>query len=318
MKPVVTTTADAPVTGRPELHVRELPRGIDPRFIASLASVYLVWSSTYLGVRVAVETMPPLMMCSARFLAAGLVMLGVARHRGAKLPPWRDWLAVAPAGLTLFIGGTGFVALAEVSVSSGGAAVVCATMPLWVGVLGIFFGERPTAREWLTLVVGFAGVFILMDGPSLSGRPEHIVLIIVSPICWALGSLLSRRTKGIGGPQAALVVPGVQMLMGGVVLLVIALGRGEPLPIHASARSWLALAYLVVFGSLVAFTGYAWLLRNARPVVATSYAYVNPVIAVLLGAALYGEPLGWTTLVANILIVGAVMLALMRPRLATP
>jgi drug/metabolite transporter (DMT)-like permease len=309
MKPVVTTTADVPVIARP---------AVDPRFIASLAAVYIVWSSTYLAMRVAVETMPPLLMGCMRFVAAGAVMLAIAIRRGAKWPSAREWLRVTPIGALLFVGGNAFVAIAETSISSGGAAVVCATMPLWIGVLGIMFGERPTAREWVTLVVGFVGVFILMRGPSLEGRPEHIALVIASPICWALGSQLSRRTKDIGGAHATLVGPALQMLTGGIVLLVVGLASGERLPMHASANSWLALAYLWVFGSLVAFTAYAWLLRNARPVVATSYAYINPILAVLLGAALYGEPLGWTTLVANILIVGAVMLALMRPRLAKP
>jgi drug/metabolite transporter (DMT)-like permease len=157
-----------------------------------------------------------------------------------------------------------------------------------------------------------------MGGPSLAGQPAHIALVILSPICWALGSLVSRRTKDVGGEHATLVAPALQMLTGGVVLFFVSLIWGETFPLHASVESWLSLAYLWVFGSLVAFTAYAWLLRNARPVVATSYAYVNPILAVVLGAMLKGEPLGWTTLVANVLIVGAVMLALMRPRSRTP
>jgi drug/metabolite transporter (DMT)-like permease len=187
-------------------------------------------------------------------------------------------------------------------------------MPLWVGVLGYAIGERPTAREWLSLFVGFIGVLVLMGSPSLSGKPIHVALVIASPILWAAGSLIARRTKDVGGVHGGLVGPAVQMLTGGAVLAAIALARGERIPLDASATSWLALGYLWIFGSLVAFTGYAWLLRNARPVVATSYAYVNPILAVLIGGALYGEPLSWTTAVANILIVGAVMLALTRRR----
>lgn len=301
MKPVVTTTSAPPLASRPVL---------DARFVASLAAVYLVWSSTYLAMRIAVHDMPPLLMACMRFVAAGGVMLGLARRRGAPWPAARDWLRSAPVGALLFLGGNGFVAIAETSISSGGAAVVCATMPLWAGVLGAAFGVRPTAREWLSLVLGFAGVFILMGGPSLAGRPEHIALAILSPMCWACGSLLSRRTKDVGGQHATLVGPALQMLTGALVLAVAALLHGEHVPLHASVTSWLALGYLFVFGSLVAFTAYAWLLRNTRPVIATSYAYVNPILAVLIGAALYGEPLGVTTIVANVLIVGAVMLAL--------
>jgi drug/metabolite transporter (DMT)-like permease len=305
MKSVVTTTASTSLAERP---------AVDSRLVANLGAVYVVWSSTYLAMGYAVETMPPLWMGCLRFLAAGVVMLALAVWRGAKVPPLRDWLRVAPVGVLLFVGGNGAVAIAEKSVSSGGAAVVCATMPLWLGVLGFFFGARPSARDWVTLTVGFLGVFVLAGGPSLTGEPAHIALAIASPICWAIGSLLSRRTKDVGGAHATLVGPALQMLTGGAALALAALVHGESLPLHASARSWLALGYLWIFGSLVAFTAYAWLLRNARPVVATSYAYVNPILAVLFGAAFRGEPLGWSTLLANVLIVGAVMLALRKPR----
>ena len=278
--------------------------------ILALAAVYVIWSSTYLAMSIAVDGLPPLLMACIRFLAAGTVLLVWARQRGAEIPPLRDWLRMTPVGALLFLGGNGFVALAEQSVPSGGVAVVCATMPLWVGVLGAAFGVRPTRREWLALTVGFVGVIVLMGGPTLAGKPLHIVFAICSPILWATGSLLSRRTRDVGGAHAALVGPALQMLTGGTVLGIVALLRGEHMPAHAGAQAWLALAYLIVFGSIVGFTAYAWLLRNARPVVATSYAYVNPVLAVLIGAALRGEPLGWSTLVANVLIVGAVMLAL--------
>jgi drug/metabolite transporter (DMT)-like permease len=289
-------------------------RSIDLRLVAALAAVYVIWSSTYLAIRIVVRDMPPMLMGSMRFLAAGGVMLAIARRRGAAWPSARDWMRVAPIGLLLFVGGNGFVAIAETSVSSGGAAVVCATMPLWVGVLGVFTGERPSAREWTSLLLGFVGVVVLMGGPALAGEPLHVVLVVLSPVLWAMGSVLARRTKDVGGAHATLVGAGLQMLVGGLALGVAGALRGEPLPLHASAESWAALAYLFVFGSLIGFTAYAWLLRNARPIVATSYAYVNPILAVLIGAAIYGEPLGWTTAIANALIVGAIMLGLSRRR----
>jgi len=301
MRPVITTTPD---------ELSAIEKRVDPRLIASLASVYVIWSSTYLAMRIVVVELPPLLSAALRFSAAGAVMLVMALRRGAKLPSARDWLRVAPAGVLLFVGGNGFVSIASQSLTSGGIAVVCATMPLWVGVLGYAIGERPTAREWLSLGVGFIGVLVLMGSPSLSGKPIHIAIVIFSPILWAAGSLWSRRTRDVGGAHGGLVNPAVQMLTGGAALAAVALLRGERMPLDASATSWLALGYLLIFGSLVAFTAYAWLLRNARPVLATSYAYVNPILAVLLGAALYNEPLSWTTAVANILIVGAVMLAL--------
>ena len=304
MKPVLATS---PSTARPTALARP---GFDPRVVASLAAVYVIWSSTYLAIRIAVVELPPLLLASIRFIAAGGVMLAVARRRGAEWPAARAWLRMLPIGVLLFLGGNGFVALAERSVSSGGAAVVCATMPLWVGMLEAVTGIKPTAREWVSLVVGFIGVVVLMGGPSLAGEPLDIALVIGSPILWAAGSVVARRTRDIGGAQASLLGPAMQMLAGGVVLAVVGFALGERIPAHASASAWLAVGYLFLFGSLIGFTAYTWLLRNVRPVVATSYAYVNPVLAVLIGAVLYGEPLGWSTLIANVLIVGAIALAL--------
>jgi drug/metabolite transporter (DMT)-like permease len=302
MRPVVTRTASP----------GELAAGtkLDPRLIASLAAVYTIWSSTYLAMKIVVHDLPPLLSAALRFLLAGSVMMGYALYKGARVPTMRDWLRVLPVGVFLFVGGNGFVSIASQSIPSGGVAVVCALMPLWVGVLGFVFGVRPTTREWFSLFVGFAGVVILLGGPSLAGKPVHIALVILSPMLWAAGSLLSRRTKDIGGEHAPLVGPSLQMLTGGTALAVLALVRGERFPVDAPATAWLGLAYLFVFGSVLGFTAYAWLLRNTRPTIATSYAYVNPILAVLIGAALYGEPLGWTTLIANILIVGAVIVAL--------
>ena len=264
-------------------------------------------------MRIGVQELPPFGMASLRFAAAGLSLLVIAKQRGAAWPSARDWLRVVPIGALLFVCGNGFVGIAELSVSSGGAAVVCATMPLWTGVLGAISGERPTRREWLSLVLGFLGVIVLMGGPSLAGEPLHIVLIILSPVCWSLGSILARRNTALSKIDT-FMSSAMQMIVGSVLLAVGALLRGEHFPAHASTGAWLAVVYLFIFGSLVGFTAYNWLLRNARPVVATSYAYVNPVLAVLLGAALSGEALGATTLVANILIVGAIALAFAKRR----
>jgi drug/metabolite transporter (DMT)-like permease len=291
---------------------------ITSRQVLALGAVYVIWSSTYLAMRIVVRDMAPLTMAAIRFAVAGGVLLMVALHRGARVPALRDWLRIAPVGALLFLGGNGFVAIAEQSVSSGGAAVVCATMPLWAGVLRRLLGERVTLLEWGSLSLGFVGVLVLMGGPSLEGPPVHIVLVCLSPAMWALGSLWARRTKDVGGAHATLVGPALQMLTGAVVLAVGAALRSEPLPTNASLESWLALAYLFAFGSVVAFTAYSWLLRHARPIVATSYAYVNPVLAVLIGAFLYNEALGWTTAVANVLIVAAVVLALRGPRYQPP
>lgn len=287
-------------------------KAIDPRLILSLLALYLIWSSTYLAIRIYIVELPPLLMAGARYFAAGLAMLAIAKWRGAAWPSLAQWLRVAPVGALLCLCGNGFVTIGERTVTSGGAAVVTATMPLWAGVLAAISGERPSWREWLSLAIGFGGVLVLMGGPSLDGEPLHLWLIVLSPMCWALGSVIARRQVrawGIG----ALLAGAMQMMTGGALEMAAGEIRGESIPAHASAQAWIAVGYLAVFGSFIGFTAYSWLLRNARPVVATSYAYVNPVLAVLLGAAISGEPLGVTTLIANVLIIGATAMALTRP-----
>ena len=286
---------------------------VDPRLVLSLLAVYVIWSSTYLAMHIAVAELPPLLMASLRFVAAGLVMMLIAMRRGAVWPSARDWLRVLPIGALLFLGGNGFVVIAQQSVTSGGAAVVCAMTPLWVGVLGAFSGERPSGREWLSLLIGFVGVIVLMGGPSLAGEPLHVIGLLAAPLCWSLGSILARRLPG-SVARDPFMLPAMQMLTGGAVLALAGGALGERLPAQASAGAWLAVGYLWLFGSIIAFTAYTWLLRNARPVIATSYAYVNPILAVLIGAGLSGEPIGATTVIANALIVVAVFLALRRPR----
>ncbi len=288
---------------------------VDPRVAISLAAVYVIWGSTYLVMAIVVREIPPFLQGGMRFTFAGLVMLLIALRRGAKLPPLREWLRIAPIGALMFVGGNAFVAIGEKTVSSGGAAVVCATMPLWVGVLGgaINRSDRPTRREWLSLILGFGGVLVLMGGPSLAGDPEHVAILMCAPIAWALGSVMQRRLPSTPTTRDPFMLPAVQMLMGGAMLGVLGLGSGERIASDTSGQTWLGLLYLGIAGSLIGFTAYSWLLRNARPVIATSYSYVNPIIAVLFGAAISGEALGITTFVANGMIVLAVFLALRKP-----
>jgi len=298
----MATIASAPNT-------TTIPGRVDPRTALCLAAVYVIWGSTYLAMAFAVAELPPFLMAGMRYTAAGVVMLVFALRRGVPLPPLREWLRIAPIGVLLFVGGNGFVAVAERTVTSGGAAVVVATMPLWVGVLGAR-GDRPSRREWLGLLIGFAGVVVLMGGPSLAGDPIDVAAIVAAPVSWAIGSVLARRLPITPTTRDPFMLPAIQMLTGGLVLAGVGFGAGQRFPVDASTGAWLSVGYLVVFGSLIGFTAYSWLLRNARPVVATSYAYVNPVIAVVIGAAISGEPLGVTTVVANAMIVGAVMLVL--------
>ena len=282
------------------------PAARSSRLLLALAAVYVIWGSTYLAMRVVVESMPPLGMGAARFTVAGAILLVVARATGAAWPSRQQWLAALPVGALLCVGGNGLVAIAETQVSSGIAALVCATMPLWMAVFATATGERPSGREWLGIGVGLGGVAILVGGAELAATPGAALILCASPLCWALGSVLAKRLALAPGLAGA----GSQMLLGGVCLLVTAAARGEGWPAHASARSLGALVYLLIAGSLIGFTAYAWLLRNARPAVATSYAFVNPVLAVMLGVLLYDEPLTRPTLIAAPLVIAAVILVI--------
>jgi drug/metabolite transporter (DMT)-like permease len=261
-------------------------------------------------MRIALETMPPMLMGAARFITAGLMLLVIGRRTVGRWPTWAEWRAAAPVGALLFVGGNGLVAFAETAVSSGIAAVVVATMPLWMAVFASVSGERPRASEWLGIAVGFSGVVVLMSGAELSAEPLAAGLLALSPVCWALGSTIARRTAQAPGVLAG----ATQQVLGGVAMVATGFLRGERIPTDPSADSLWALAYLIVFGSLLAYTAYAWLLRNTRPAVATSYAFVNPPLAVLLGAVLAAEAVSPATWIATPIIVAAVVLVVGRPR----
>ena len=280
------------------------PASVDPRLILSLLAVYLIWGSTYYAMRVAVTGLPPLLMGALRFIAAGAILLGVARLRGAAWPTARHWLLSLPIGALFFVGGNGFVAIALTTIESGVGAVAVATMPLWAALLATAVGERMTAREWLGLGVGFAGVVVLVGGVDVGGDPLHVLFLILSPVAWAGGSVLSRKVALPGGGVSA----ALPMITGGAALGVVALLRGEEIAAGAPAEAWIAVLYLTVFGSLIAFSAFHWLLLHTRPAVATSYAYVNPAIAVLIGVLVGGESFGATTAAATALIIAAVAL----------
>ncbi len=277
----------------------------------ALAIVYVVWGSTYLGIRFALEGgWPPLTMVSGtRFLVAGGLMYVFLRWRGVAAPTRAQWRRLALMGLLLLLLGNGCVVLAEQTVSSGMAAVAVASVPLWIGLFGILFGQRPSPMEWLGIAIGFAGVLWLNAGSSLSASPTGLVLLLVAPIGWAFGSVWSR---GRDLPPPFMAAAG-QMLCGGAMLLAAGLLRGEPLPQSPGLHGTLALAYLTVFGSVVAFSSYVWLMQHVRPALLGSYAYVNPVIAVGLGASLAGERFGASELGAMaVILAGVAMITLAR------
>jgi drug/metabolite transporter (DMT)-like permease len=293
-----------------------------------LLVLYLVWGSTYLAIAIAVETIPPFLMAAIRFTTAGFVLMAwsLLRARGSfVVPTRREWRDTAIVGTLLLGGGMGMVAYGEQTIPSGIAALLIAMMPVWVAIFGrVFFAETLPRLAGVGIVVGFVGVAILV-GPTILGQtgaldPAGLAAIIISPIAWSLGSLYASHRAVL--PRQPLVATGTQMLAGGAVLALMAGISGEYGRFDAaaiSADSLAALAYLTVVGSLLAFTAYGWLLRVAPlPLIAT-YAYVNPVVAVVLGAFFRHEPIDLRTLVAGAVIVGAVALIVTaRGRMTAP
>jgi drug/metabolite transporter (DMT)-like permease len=275
--------------------------------VGGLATIYLVWGSTYLGIALAIETMPPLLMAGVRFLLAGAILYLLAGGLRAR-PSRSDWVfALVTGGLMLAVGNGG-VSWAQQTVPSGIAALVIATIPLWIAILDRFlFGARLSPLALAGIVLGFGGVAILLD-PRGAVDPAGGAVLLVAAVGWSLGTLLTRgRAPGLPPLAAA----GMQMLCGGGVLVLGAAAGGELGDVRVSefsATSIGALAYLVVFGSLLAFSAYVWLLRNANVSLISTYAYVNPVVAVLLGSAFLDEEMTARTVLAGGIVVAAVAL----------
>jgi drug/metabolite transporter (DMT)-like permease len=277
----------------------------------ALATVYLVWGSTYFGIRVAIRTVPPLSMAALRFLVAGGLLYAWAVRRGDRdgdRPGLAQWAAGAVVGVLLLAAGNGAVTWGEQRIPSGVAALLVATVPLWMAILGrLALGERLRWTAVLGLAAGFGGLVLLVR-PSGTHRLDAAATAVVlgGALAWASGSVWSRRAPL---PRRPLVGAGMEMLAGGAALALAAVAGGELGRLHPdrfSAASLVAVAYLVVFGSLAAFTAYAWLLRNVRTSVAATYAYVNPVVAVALGWGFGGEPVSGRTLLAGAVIVAGV------------
>ncbi|KEY57392.1 drug/metabolite exporter YedA [Serratia sp. DD3] len=273
--------------------------------IGALFTLYIVWGSTYFAIRVGVEGWPPLMMAGVRFLVAGFLLFVLLLLRGYPLPTLKQWMAAAVIGILLLAVGNGLVTIAQhQQVPSGIAAVMVATVPLFTLGFSLFWGMRNSRLEWTGIALGLLGIVLLNTGNNLVGNPMGALLILLASASWAFGSLLSAKVSLPAGPMAG----AAEMLVAGVVLTIISQLSGEHLDKMPSFSAFMALSYLIVFGSMLAISAYMFLLKNVRPVVATSYAYVNPVVAVLLGVGFAGESLTLREWVALVIIVAAVVL----------
>lgn len=270
----------------------------------ALMCVYLVWGSTYLAIRVGLEGYPPFLMGSLRFISASLLVYAVLRWRGHPAPTRAQWKNAAVMGFFLMLMGNGLVNVAEQSVSSGIAAIAVASMPLWAALFGVLRRQHPSRGEWLGLAVGFVGVVWLNAGSELRGTAVGMIALLLAPIAWAWGSIWSRGRD----LPAPFMSTAAQMLTGGIAMGVLGLALGERITEIPPLRATLAVGYLAAFGSIIGFSAYIWLLHHVRPALATSYAYVNPPIAVLLGALLLGERFGMHAMGAMVVILAGVII----------
>lgn len=277
---------------------------------AALGAVYVIWGSTYLAIRFAVETLPPFLMAGTRFLVAGVVLYAWRRSVGFPAPTASQWRVAIVVGGLMLLGGNGGVVWAEQWIESGTAALIVTTVPFWMVLLDWLRpgGRPPRLLVWVGILVGFGGVALLLGRPEPG--PNYLagaLVLVLASVAWAIGSLYTRASA----LPAPLLATAMQMLAGGALLLLAGVLTGEVSrvdPATFSARSLLALGYLIVFGSLIGYSAYVWLLRVTTPSLASTYAFVNPVIAVILGWLLAGEAMNARVAVATAVIAGSVAL----------
>jgi drug/metabolite transporter (DMT)-like permease len=296
------------------------PRPRRWKTLLAFAIIYVVWGSTFLAIRIGVREVPPLLLAGMRFFAAGIVLYGWMRATGTASPTRGEWVSTTLLAVLIFLVDYGLVFWAEQRVPSGITAVMLATIPVFTALAEILIlrTQRLTLRLGIALVVGLAGVAVLVSrSVSFGDAPiesSGALALVVGAISWSLASVLSRK---LSLPQSRVMSSGAQMLVGGVLLILASAMFGEFRGFHAqdvSARAWLALLYLIVAGSIVAFTAYVWLIHHESPTKVGTYAYVNPVIAVVLGYFLGGEALGARTILGTFLVLVSVVVITTTPK----
>lgn len=286
--------------------------------IAAFAAVYILWGSTYLAIKYAIETLPPFLMAGSRFVFAGIVLMIWARlSKDYEKPKAAHWKTSFVVGTLLLLGGNGGVVFAQHYISSSLAALLVATEPFWIVLLSwLWLGKsRPNLKTVLGIAVGFFGVWLLINGQTTNSAANigsmqffGAIAVMLAALSWATGSIYGLRSPV---PKSSILTAGMQMFSGGLVLLTVSLFMGEWSTFsisQVSARSLYGVIYLIIFGSLIGYTAYSWLLKNAQPAMVATYAYVNPIVAIFLGWLIAGESFTGQMLIGAGVIVGSVML----------
>ena len=274
--------------------------------VASLFCTYFIWGSTYLAIRFAIESFPTFIMVGVRFTLAGAILYAVMRYLGSPSPTLKEWRGAGIIGLLLPVLGNGTVTHVQHTISSSVAALAIATAPIWMAIFSSVWGHKITAREWLGIAVGLVGIVLLNLGGSLHGNLSSALLLMFAAASWSFGSVWSKHLAMPAGLMGA----ACQMLCGGVIALVLSAAVGEAWPAHISTKSWLAIIFLVFFGSMVAYSAYQWLLKNVRPLVASSNTFVNPIVAFAVGIWLANETITSAEYVSLLVILIGVFLIL--------
>jgi len=253
--------------------------------IAALFCTYFIWGSTYLAIKFGIESFPPFLMGGIRFTVAGILLYLVKRFLGEPNPTRQQWLGATIVGILLPAMGNGTVCYVQQTVSSGVAALAIATVPIWMAIFSSFWGHKIRGREWLGVAIGFVGIAMLNFGGSLHGQLSSAFLLVFAAATWSFGSVWGKYLS----MPAGLMAPACQMLTGGIALLIFSTLQGEQYPSAISLKSWVAMLFLIVLGSLVAYSAYQYLLKTVRPLVASSNTFVNPIVAFAVGIWLANE-----------------------------
>ena len=274
--------------------------------VLALFSTYFIWGSTYFAIRLGIESFPPFLMAGARFSLAGLILYVAMRYLGQPNPTLQQWRSSILIGIMLPALGNGTVCYVQQTISSSLAALSIATAPIWMACFSSLWGHHPSKQEWLGIAIGFIGIVLLNASGSLHGDPKSTFLLMFAAAAWAFGSVWSKH---LPMPQS-FMASATQMLCGGVVLLLFSTSQHEVWPEHISTRSWLAFLFLVLLGSIVAYSAYQYLLKKVRPLVATSNTFINPIVAFALGIGLINENVTRIEFIALAVIIVGVFLVL--------